>query len=77
MEARMRKLTAIISAALILASSLPAAAQGERALGNIQRYGGHWRYQHRDWSGIHGRPDPGVCWERDAYTGEWLWTCSG
>ena len=73
----MRKLTAMISAALFLSTSLPALAQGERALGDIQRYGGQWRYQHRDWSALHGRPNPGVCWEWDDRMGQWLWTCSG
>lgn len=73
----MRKLTTILSAALILASSLPAAAQGERALGDIQRYGGQWRYQHRDWSDLYGRPDPGVCWQWNDRTGVWVWTCAG
>ncbi|WP_442755248.1 hypothetical protein ACNHKD_00865 [Methylocystis sp. JAN1] len=73
----MRKLVTILSAAAILASSLPALAQGGREFGDIQRYGGHWRYQHRDWSGLYGRPDPGVCWLWDDRTGQWLWTCSG
>lgn len=47
----------------------------ERELGNIQRYGGHWRYMHRDWSGVYGRATPGVCWEWDDERGEWVWAC--
>ncbi|WP_424360691.1 hypothetical protein [Methylocystis parvus] len=73
----MRRLTTILSAAFIVASSLPVAAQGERELGSIQRYGGHWRYQHRDWSDFYGRPNPGVCWELNERIGVWVWTCSG
>ncbi len=73
----MRILTALILPIALLAT-FPAAAQEEGGpYGNIQRYGGHWRYQHRDWSPSIGRPDPGVCWQWDGRSGEWLWTCSG
>jgi hypothetical protein len=74
---KMRKLTLLASTALLLAT-FPAIAQEEGGpYGNIQRYGGHWRYQHRDWSDHHGHPYPAVCWQWDDVTGHWLWTCSG
>ncbi|GLI91417.1 hypothetical protein [Methylocystis echinoides] len=47
----------------------------ERELGNIQRYGGLWRYQKRDWSHVYGYANPGVCWAWNDQRGEWVWTC--
>jgi hypothetical protein len=74
----MRKLLAAVSVTMLLATCFSAEAQDERGpYGHIQRYGGHWRYQHRDWSGVTGRPDPGVCWQWDDLSGQWLWTCQG
>ncbi|MGJ0507950.1 MAG: hypothetical protein ACR652_12690 [Methylocystis sp.] len=68
----MRKLAiAILVLPLLAGPSM--ADQGD--LGDIQRYGGHWRYQHRDWSWLHGHPTPGVCWTWDDERAAWIWTC--
>lgn len=58
----MRGVTAIHAAALILASSLPAEAEGERALGNIQRWAlalSASRLERRLWPS-RTRPAPGA-----------------
>jgi hypothetical protein len=34
-------------------------------------------FQHRDWSGVYGRPVPAICWQWDDRVGDWLWVCSG
>jgi hypothetical protein len=72
----MRRFRLLVATTLILASSIPVVAQ-EKCLGNLQRYGGPWRYQHRDWSNVYGRLDPGVCWKWDDNFGRWVWICSG
>ncbi len=73
----MRKLTLLTIAALLTAAG-SAYAQHAGPFpydGDIQAYGGHWRYQHRDWSGP-GRPfNPGVCWYWNDYTRMWKWEC--
>ncbi len=72
----MRTLTLLTIVAL-LAPVAPALAQRAGPFpgdGDIQVYGGHWRYQHRDWSSPRG-PDPGVCWYWNAYMGQWEWEC--
>lgn len=51
-------------------------AQSERELDDIQRYGAPWRYNHRDWSGVHGAYlSPGVCWYWNNRCTEWVLGC--
>ncbi|BDV34075.1 MULTISPECIES: hypothetical protein [Methylocystis] len=73
----MRKLTLLTIAALLTAAG-SAHAQSAGPFpsdGNIQSYGGHWRYQHRDWSAP-GRPlNPGVCWQWSDSELLWKWVC--
>jgi hypothetical protein len=71
-----RLMLLLIAALLIAAPSAEARRAGHYAYsGDIQAYGGPWRYQHRDWS-RQGHPlDPGVCWYRNNFTGEWEWEC--
>ncbi len=73
----MGKLTLLIIATLL---GFAPAAQAQRSGyypydGDIQAYGAPWRYQHRDWSNPRHPLDPGVCWYRNDYTGEWVWEC--
>jgi hypothetical protein len=73
----MRKLVLLTLAALFFAAP---AAQAQRAgpfpgSGNLQNYGAHWRYQHRDWSRPWRPLNPGVCWEWNDYMGQWEWQC--
>jgi hypothetical protein len=74
----MPKFSLLIAAAL-LATSLPAMAQSEehREHSAMQHIGGHWRHQHRDWSGSSGQPAHvhNVCWDWDVARG-WVWNCS-
>lgn len=42
--------------------------------GDVQRYGGHWRYMHRYWS-TPSHPNTSVCWEWDPIDGRWEWEC--
>jgi|UPI00056D9290 Spy/CpxP family protein refolding chaperone len=72
----MRKLTLLI-AALSLASSLPAMAQSasNTRQGDRQDIGGHFRYQHRDWSKQEGHHVHSVCWDWDPGEG-WVWDCN-
>ncbi len=72
----MRKL-AIAILFLPLVAAAPASADGssERELGPIQRYGGLWRYQKRDWTDDYGYANPGVCWAWNDRSGAWVWTC--
>jgi hypothetical protein len=74
----MRKLAVLTIVAGLIAASGAQAQYYAGPLpgdGNIQNYGAHWRYQHRDWSRP-GRPlNPGVCWERNDYMGLWEWKC--
>jgi hypothetical protein len=67
----MRKASFLI-AALSLAISLPAMAQGYRGYGNEQDIGGHSRHMHRDWSQQEGRHVHNVCWNWDVGQG---WGC--
>lgn len=73
----MRKLTLITLAALLYAA--PMAEAQDAGLfpgsGNLQNYGGHWRYQHRDWSSPYRPLNPGVCWEWNYVMGLWEWVC--
>jgi hypothetical protein len=73
----MRKLTLLTIAALLAAAP---AAQARRAgnyaySGDVQAYGGPWRYQHRDWSRPGHPLDPGICWVWDDRIGDWEWVC--
>jgi hypothetical protein len=73
----MRRLLLLTAAALLLAAQ---SAQAQRAgpfpgSGNLQNYGGHWRYQHRDWTRPWGPPAPGVCWYWNSYMEHWEWQC--
>jgi hypothetical protein len=71
---RLRLRIFIALAAVIVGG--PAMAQNERELGVIQRYGAPWRYNHRDWSGVHGPYlNPGVCWYWNSRRAEWVWGC--
>jgi hypothetical protein len=72
----MRKLAILMTAILLTPVSL-ATAQGvarRPGEGDIQRYGGQWRYMHRYWSAP-GRVNPKVCWEWDSIDGRWEWEC--
>lgn len=69
----MTRVAILLLAAMFLTQ--PALAHDLREPGDLQRYGGLWRYQKRDWSHIFGRPNPGVCWLWDARGEQWLWTC--
>ncbi|MEK4035797.1 hypothetical protein WOC76_04455 [Methylocystis sp. IM3] len=64
---------AFLIAALSLAISVPAIAQGYRE-GDEQDIGGHYRHMHRDWSRQEGRHVHSVCWEWDPGEG-WVWVC--
>lgn len=71
------KVALSLIAAFLLSAS---AAQAQRAGpfpydGDIQVYGGPWRYQHRDWSSPARPLDPGVCWYWNDYIGAWEWEC--
>lgn len=66
----------IIAALLVAAASAQAHSFWAHPYdGNIQSYGAHWRYQHRDWSRPGSPVNPGVCWQWSDYGGEWVWTC--
>ncbi len=72
-----RKITFLIAAALfaIAPPALAHDAAGHPTHGDtVQRYGGHWRYMHRDWSTPNTRV-PGVCWLWDTREDEWRWEC--
>lgn len=72
----MRRQLGILLAFGALVGSGPALAQYERELGVIPRYGAPWRYNHRDWSGVHGPYlNPGVCWYWNRQRAEWVWAC--
>jgi len=64
-----------VALAVGMAALASPAAAHPRDFGNVQRYGGHWRYQHRDWSDAYGYSSPGICWEWSQRHGEWVWTC--
>jgi hypothetical protein len=69
--------SALITAAFLLAATLPAMAQSDesRRHSAMQHIGGHWRHGHRDWSETQGRGHVhNVCWEWDAVNG-WEWVC--
>jgi hypothetical protein len=73
----MRKLTLLLIATLLIAAP-PALAQRAGPApnsGDIQAYGGPWRYQHRDWSRPGHPLDPGVCWYWNDRASEWKWEC--
>lgn len=66
----------MIVALLMAAASAQAQTSGRYPYdGDIQAYGAHWRYQHRDWSRPGHPADPGVCWYFNSYTGDWVWEC--
>lgn len=68
--------TIVVVALLVAATSAQAhSVRGNPNDGNIQSYGAHWRYQHREWSRPGSRMNPGVCWQRSDDEGEWVWTC--
>lgn len=70
-----RQLSLLIAAATLFASG-PVLAQIERELAVTPRYGAPWRYNHRDWSGVHGPfLNPGVCWYWNSRRAEWIWGC--
>lgn len=71
----MRKLAIAVMLLPLLAAGPALADAPERALGNVQRYGGLWRYQKRDWSDHYGYANPGVCWTWNDQRWEWVWTC--
>lgn len=72
----MRKAVCVaLGVALGLAPLASSVTAHEREPGNIQRYGGHWRYQHRDWRGVYGHASPGICWTWAPRYAEWIWTC--
>ncbi|MGJ0502352.1 MAG: hypothetical protein ACR65X_01145 [Methylocystis sp.] len=78
----MRKLTLMIFAGLLafapVAFAPPAQAQRSGPFpydGNIQSYGGLWRYQKRDWGTPWNPLNPGVCWQFNDYLHEWRWVC--
>ncbi|MGD9545590.1 MAG: hypothetical protein AB7F41_16385 [Methylocystis sp.] len=73
----MRRFTLLIFGALL---AFAAPAQAERVArnpydGDLQAYGGPWRYQHRDWSRPGHPHDPGVCYYWNDYVGQWEWGC--
>lgn len=63
-------------AAILLATTLPAASQSEehREHSAMQHLGGHYRHMHRDWSKQQGRHVHSVCWDWDEGEG-WVWIC--
>ncbi|MBL1256631.1 hypothetical protein [Methylocystis sp. Sn-Cys] len=66
----------MMMAALLLATTLPAASQSleHREHSAMQHLGGHYRHMHRDWSGEKGRHVHSVCWDWDEGEG-WVWIC--
>lgn len=71
----MRKLAIAVMLLPLLAAGPALADAPEGALGNVQRYGGLWRYQKRDWSDYYGYANPGVCWAWNDQRWEWVWAC--
>lgn len=73
----MTKLTLILTTTILATGpAVQAQGAGHRPLeGDIQAYSAPWRYQHRDWSSPRHPLDPGICWYRNDYTGEWIWKC--
>ncbi len=73
----MSRLTLLtIGALLAFAASAQAQHIGQHPYdGDIQKYGGPWRYQHRDWSSPAHPHDPGVCYYWNDYIGQWEWGC--
>jgi hypothetical protein len=70
------KRLAILAAALLLLT-VPVSAQGTARRpgeGDVQRYGGQWRYQHRYWNPAY-HVNPSACWEWDSLDGRWEWEC--
>ncbi len=68
---------AVLAAAMLWASMAQAGTWHHGRY--VPDYGGHFRYQHRDWSGHHyygyggGRHFGGPCWVWDQ--GHWVWVC--
>jgi hypothetical protein len=71
----MRKLAVAAMLFPLLAAGPALADSPERVLGNVQRYGGLWRYQKRDWSHYNCYANPGVSWTWNDQRGDWVWTC--
>lgn len=71
----MRKLAIAVMLLPLLAAGPALADEPERVLGSVQRYGGLWRYQKRDWSDYYGYANPGVCWAWNDKRWEWVWAC--
>ncbi|WP_363350793.1 hypothetical protein [Methylocystis echinoides] len=71
----MHKIMIIAAVAPFLLAAPVQADESERQLGNVQRYGGHWRHMRRDWSGVYGYATPGICWQFDYPRAQWVWTC--
>ncbi len=71
----MHKLILAVAVAPLLLATPTVADESERQLGNVQRYGAQWRYMRRDWSGVYGFANPGVCWEFNFSHAQWVWKC--
>ena len=65
----------LFASMLVVIAFGPALAQNETKLGAVPRYGGQWRYNYGDRSGLYRLPNPGVCWTWVDRFAEWVWTC--
>ena len=71
----MCKLVLLIIGATLAFAPLAQAQRSYPNDGNVQSYGGLWRYQKRDWSTPWRPLNPGVCWRWNDYLGNWIWVC--
>jgi hypothetical protein len=71
----MKNLIIAISAMLLISGSIASAQDVARhpGEGDVQRYGGQWRYQHHYWGA--GHVNPKMCWPWDPIDGRWEWEC--
>jgi hypothetical protein len=70
---KMQKLAILAALLLSMSSALAQDIARHPGEGDVQRYGGQWRYMHHYWG--RGHVDPKSCWEWDSIDGRWEWEC--